>query len=707
MKIKSVLSVILIVLLFSGARAEAPKIRVACVGNSITFGAVVVNREKNSYPQQLQYLLGENYDVKNFGVNGATLLRKGNYPYFKLPQYQEAKNFDPNIVLIKLGTNDSKLINRIYLNEYKSDYSALIDSFRMLPAKPRIILLLPLPAFNEADTVGITASVIRNRIIPAIRELAYEKGCEVINLYNLFLPFQQYLVTDKVHPSSIGAGIIARRVYETILLKGDQNFDIIHKLSIKGKETSYHGYPCTDFTFNGWACKIVRPKITANGKPWMWRARFWGHEPQTDIALLERGFHLVYCDVADFNGSNEGVERWNKFYSFMRKGGLSSKVVLEGMSRGGLIIYRWAAVNPEKVACIYADAPVLDLKSWPGGKGKGQGSLPDWNLVKKAYGFTTDQEAMNYKENPLDLASKIAKGGYPMLHVVGDADDVVPVAENTALFEKAVRESNGNIEVIHKPGVNHHPHSLENPTPIVDFILRSVNRKINFATLPAPGNEYRSGAGWKEGSDWWANYDEINKIVSEKKPTVLLIGNSITQGFGGSRNIVTWKPGREALNKALGSIAWESAGISGDRTQNVLWRVLNSNYEAANSKVIILTIGVNNSPDDTADEIAEGIRLCVKAINHKMPNTKVILFGTLPTGNDPFSPQRAKYVKIHQLLSSWKWNKQVTYRNVTEFIQPDGKLNPALVTADGIHLTQSGYELWSGIIANMTKDFLK
>ena len=441
--------------------------------------------------------------------------------------------------------------------------------------------------------------------------------------------------------------------------------------------------------------------------PWIWRARFWGHEPQTDIALLERGFHLVYCDVAEFNGSNEAVDRWNKFYAFMRKGGLTSKVVLEGMSRGGLIIYRWAAVNPEKVACVYADAPVLDIKSWPGGKGKGPGSVTDWNLVKKAYGFTTDQEAIDYKENPLDLASKIARGGYPMLHVVGDADEVVPVAENTALFEKAVLENKGEIEVIHKPGVNHHPHSLENPTPIVDFILSAVNRKINFATLAAPGNEYRSAAGWKEGSDWWANHEEISKVLIEKKPTVLLIGNSITQGFGGSREIVTYKPGREALNKALDSTTWESAGISGDRTQNILWRILNGKYEAANPKVVVLTLGVNNFPDDKAEEIVEGIKLCVKAVSDKMPKAKIILFGPLPAGIEPLSSLRTKYEKVHQQLLSSKWNKQITYRNISELILPDGKLNPTLVNTDGIHLTQNGYTLWSEIIAEMVKPLLK
>lgn len=94
----------------------------------------------------------------------------------------------------------------------------------------------------------------------------------------------------------------------------------------------------------------------------MIRARFWGHEPQTDIALLEHGFHIVYCDVADLYGSDKAVQRWNSFYKRMVKAGFNKKVALEGMSRGGLIVYNWAAQNPEKVACIYADAPVMDFK---------------------------------------------------------------------------------------------------------------------------------------------------------------------------------------------------------------------------------------------------------------------------------------------------------------------------------------------------------
>jgi S-formylglutathione hydrolase FrmB len=197
-------------------------------------------------------------------------------------------------------------------------------------------------------------------------------------------------------------------------------------------------------------------------------------EPQTDVALLERGFHVVYCDVAELYGNAEAINLWDAFYRKMRRAGLAKKACLEGFSRGGVYVYNWALVNPDKVAAVYADAPVLDLKSWPGGKGQGPGSADDWEKFKKDYGFTTEEQALQFKGNPLDNAGRLAKGGYPMLHVVGDADEVVPVAENTTLFEARVKAAGGQITVIHKAGVHHHPHSLANPTPIVDFILKAV-----------------------------------------------------------------------------------------------------------------------------------------------------------------------------------------------------------------------------------------
>jgi alpha-L-fucosidase 2 len=240
------------------------------------------------------------------------------------------------------------------------------------------------------------------------------------------------------------------------------------KGSFPGQLQKWHGF---DMYVNG-GTRVVVPKQVADGKPWVWRARFWGHEPQFDIAMLERGYHVVYCDVGGLFGNAEAVARWNAFYDYLRYEHLfADRVVLEGMSRGGLIVYNWAAANPEKVAAIYADAPVMDFKSWPGIN----------KQILTRYGFKDEQEAEAYALNPVDHLAPLAKAGIPILHVVGDADDVVPVADNTALAEARYKKMGGIFEVIHKPDVGHHPHSLKDPQPIVDFVLRHSGGKADLS----------------------------------------------------------------------------------------------------------------------------------------------------------------------------------------------------------------------------------
>lgn len=464
---------ILLVLFFASISGYSQnKIRIACVGNSITYGARIENPEKNSYPAQLSGMLGENYDVRNFGVSGTTLLRKGNFPYWKTTQYQQSMAFQPDWVFIKLGTNDTKPVNRVFLNEYVQDYKDLIASFRQLPSHPRVVLLLPVPVFLT-DTMGITASVVREKLLPMIRQIACETGCEVLNLYNLLIESPE-LVPDKVHPNAAGATVIAKRICELVRMKSVASPNLSKALPRDAKPFNFYGFQGYDFTFRNRNAKIVVPKLSAPGHPWVWRARFWGHEPQTDIALLERGFHVVYCDVAELFGNDEALSIWNGYYQLLTRAGLAKKSVMEGMSRGGVYIYRWGVTYPRRVVAIYADAPVLDLKSWPGGKGKGKGSVQDWEVFKKDFKLKTEEEAIAFKGNPIDLTDQIARAGFPMLHVVGDADDVVPVAENTAPFEQKIKAAGGSIQVIHKPGVNHHPHSLQNPQPIVDFILQAT-----------------------------------------------------------------------------------------------------------------------------------------------------------------------------------------------------------------------------------------
>ncbi|MFC1765745.1 thioredoxin-like domain-containing protein [Planctomycetota bacterium] len=219
---------------------------------------------------------------------------------------------------------------------------------------------------------------------------------------------------------------------------------------------------------------VVAPQNIAKGKPWVWRARFWGHQPQFDMAMLEKGYHVVYCDVQQLWGCPSAVQRWNDYYRLLiEQHGFAEKAVLEGMSRGGLIVYNWAIANPDKVAAIYADAPVMHLRKWIGSKINREirGSKAHRTMMS-AYTFKDDAEADAFKGYPVDNLKPLAEAKIPIIHVVGDADEVVPVSEHTAIAEERIKQMGGVIKVIHKKDVGHHPHSLIDPKPIVNFILK-------------------------------------------------------------------------------------------------------------------------------------------------------------------------------------------------------------------------------------------
>lgn len=701
------LILILIIQSFCLITTFAKPVRVVCIGNSITYGSTISNREKNCYPAQLQEYLGYGYEVKNFGVSGCTLLSKGDLPYIRTDGYRQSQAFQPDIVLIKLGTNDSKPKNWKYNADFKADYQALIDSYRALPSHPRIILLTPLRSFLPGEQ-DISTPNIENVIRPIIEDLVYTNQLEIINLFNLFgNQWDESLMPDRLHPSSIGTGKMAKKIYEYLTQDFKESNDLVRTLRLTdAKPFNFHGYQGFEFTNEGNQCFVVAPHIEAVGKPWVIRARFWGHEPQADIDLLEKGFHIAYCDVTDLYGSPKAVARWNSFYKRMVKAGFQKKVVLEGMSRGGLIVFNWAAQNPEKVACIYADAPVMDFKSWPMGKGTSDGSAADTRQLMKAYGFANEQEALSWKQNPIDAATVIAKAQIPVLNVVGDADVVVPVAENTTIFEERLRKLGAPLTVIHKPEVGHHPHSLNNPEPIVRFILAATGRDENPCIHAVPGNEFRSGAGWVQGNEWHSVAEDITATLQGKQLQLLLLGNSITQGWGGNRKAVSYKPGKQAMDQALGENQWESAGISGDRTYNLLWRIRHGNYNSCHPQNAVIAIGINDLIGEsvTPEQVAQGIIAVASEVRKQLPDTRIILMGLLPSGKEGNSAIRLKCDNIHQILARTKL-KGVEYINPTKwFVESDGTMKEGLYGGDYIHLTDAGYQVWANEIKNIIKE---
>ncbi len=240
-----------------------------------------------------------------------------------------------------------------------------------------------------------------------------------------------------------------------------------------GSEDPFSRFEQDRFNFEGYPAVVVKPQVPATDNPWVWRARFWAHEPQVDLALLEQGFHLVFVDAPNLYGSPKAVALWNNFYVYLLENyALNAKCVLEGMSRGGLYVYNWASKNTDKVTCIYADAPVCDIKSWPGGMGRGEGSKPDWEKLLDAYGLD-EEAAKGYEDIPLFNAYSVAQAKIPVIHVCGALDDVVPMEENTYPLMDLFEKHGSSIHLILKDSVGHHPHSLQDPTPIVSFILEN------------------------------------------------------------------------------------------------------------------------------------------------------------------------------------------------------------------------------------------
>lgn len=235
--------------------------------------------------------------------------------------------------------------------------------------------------------------------------------------------------------------------------------------------SQWQGHDQESFVIEGRNCRVVKPSTPSPGKPWVWRPEFFEAFNQADLALLNEGFHLCFIDLKNSFGCPSSLDLMDRFYDHVTKTyGVSKKTSLFGFSRGGLYSMNWANRHPDRVAVIYLDAAVCDFKSWPGGKGKGKGSPGDWTKLIADYGFKSEQEALDYKLNPIDNLKAIAAARIPILAVCGDADGVVPYPENSAIVKERYTALGGKMEVILKPGVDHHPHSLSDPAPIVKAV---------------------------------------------------------------------------------------------------------------------------------------------------------------------------------------------------------------------------------------------
>jgi acyl-CoA thioesterase-1 len=188
-------------------------IRVACIGDSITYGYSIKNRIKDCYPAQLDRMLGEKWQVRNFGVSGATLLKKGDLPYWNQQAFKDTLAYNPHVIIIKLGTNDTKPQNWKYKDQFAADYTDMIDRFAELPSKPRIWICKPVPAYRQQW--GISETIIKNELIPLIEKIARKKKVPVIDLFSP-LSNKPEQFPDQIHPNAEGAYGIAKEIYAVL-----------------------------------------------------------------------------------------------------------------------------------------------------------------------------------------------------------------------------------------------------------------------------------------------------------------------------------------------------------------------------------------------------------------------------------------------------------------------------------------------------------
>jgi len=478
--------------------------------------------------------------------------------------------------------------------------------------------------------------------------------------------------------------------------------------SFAGRKSNWNGFDRYDFEVAGKPVLVVAPKSPAPGRPWVWHGEFFGHRPAPDIALLGKGFHIVYMQVPNMLGCPAAVDYWNKFYAELTgRYGFSRKVALVGLSRGGLYCYNWAIANPDKVACIYGDAPVCDFKSWPGGKGTGPGSSKDWQLVLEQYGFKNEAEALAYPNNPVDQLKPLAAAKVPLLHVFGDADEVVPWEENTGLLAERYKELGGEITLIRKPGVKHHPHGLDDSTPIVAFIEKhaaaastspavsaSGARKPVYAPVQAELIRPRQGLG-----------NVLAKLHRGGPVKIGYLGGSITAAQGWRVKTRDWF----AAQYPQAQVSEINAAIGGTGSDLGVFRV---QHDALSQQpdLLFVEFAVNDG-GRAPEEIWRTMEGIVRQTWANNPATDLCFVYTFrvgyekdyATGHAPRAASAMDLLADHYGIPSIDFAKEVVeMEQAGKLIYQSATPAPAGVirfSADGVHPLDEGHQIYTDIVA--------
>ena len=450
--------------------------------------------------------------------------------------------------------------------------------------------------------------------------------------------------------------------------------------------SEWNGYKKIDFVIDGRESFIVCPKKPLPGNPWVWRTEFFSAFNYPDMALLEKGWHLAYHCASNMYGCPEAVEMFKSFYdAAVNDFEMNPRPALFGFSRGGLYATNFALKYPECAGMLYLDAPVLDILSWPGGKGKGCGEPACWEECKNWYKLT-EETAADFKGNPLDSAEKIAELKIPVLLVCGAVDKVVPYDENGKLFYDRVKKAGGIIQQIIKPDCDHHPHSLFEPAPIVSFVestlLSGKPGLFSDIKMNAVGDSITVGT-------YMAKTDTLPVSVA-KKPWCTIVGEKL--GFECVTNY--------GIN---GTAISATSPVCSDKAFSLRFDKM-----CDGADVVMVAGGTNDfgtdvplgTPDDKTDiSFYGGLYVLCRGLKEKYPSSTVVF--VTPITRTDFSENKngsslSHYRKVIKDVAL-TFGFSVIDGDVCELSQ---------YLSDGAHPTPEGHEILGNYIAKELKTIL-
>lgn len=238
-------------------------------------------------------------------------------------------------------------------------------------------------------------------------------------------------------------------------------------------KTTWHGFEADEFEFEGRKAIVVFPKKPEPEENWTLKTEYWNAFPETEIALLHRGFHAAYLQNKSRFAPPEDCDAKARFVSYLHTTyGLRDKCVPVGMSCGGAHAVSFCGTHPDAVACMFIDAPVLNYCSFPGKIDESEQCMVWKDEFLKAYPGVTRAGLLCFERHPMNWIPALKAHKIPILMLYGTEDQTVLYSENGQLMEEAYADAPELLTVIPRPAQGHHPHGIPwDPTVIVDFII--------------------------------------------------------------------------------------------------------------------------------------------------------------------------------------------------------------------------------------------